>query len=72
MHDAGARGFFCCQATPKLFIGAELGSTFEVKRYIESGAFGRGWVCEDKKAKKNVFLKTFRSKSDRPSPCDPK
>lgn len=61
--------------TQKVFVGAVLAERFQIVRYIESGAFGRGWVGTDTKGadpEKRIFIKTFRSASDRPSPTDAK
>eukprot|EP00042_Codosiga_hollandica_P029089 m.157763 g.157763 ORF g.157763 m.157763 type:complete len:472 (-) comp52972_c0_seq1:186-1601(-) len=68
---ADASGHVLDAVTPKLLIGAILCDRFEIQRYIESGAFGRGWVAADQAdGGKNVFLKTFRSLNDRAAPCD--
>eukprot|EP00051_Salpingoeca_urceolata_P003654 m.59480 g.59480 ORF g.59480 m.59480 type:complete len:479 (-) comp12987_c0_seq1:146-1582(-) len=69
---ADERGKVRDAATPKLFVGTILADRFEITRYIESGAFGRGWVAKDTSNGEEIFLKTFRSVLDRPGPVDAK
>lgn len=54
------------EATEQLFVKARLCNTWMVDSYIQSGSFGRGWNGIDVHSKKKVFIKTFRSYSDRP------
>jgi hypothetical protein len=48
------------------FVSTQLCENWKISRYIQSGAFGRGWVGMDLATKQEVFIKTFRSFSDRP------
>eukprot|EP00053_Salpingoeca_punica_P010330 m.92973 g.92973 ORF g.92973 m.92973 type:complete len:478 (+) comp15351_c0_seq2:161-1594(+) len=71
---AGPDGKVHESETPKVFVGALLAGRYHIVKYIESGAFGRGWICQDTKGddpNKNLFCKTFRSVSDRPSSGNP-
>eukprot|EP00041_Stephanoeca_diplocostata_P022156 m.525018 g.525018 ORF g.525018 m.525018 type:complete len:447 (-) comp21997_c0_seq5:972-2312(-) len=53
--------------TENTFIGSKLCHTWVVEQYIQSGSFGRGWQGLDVHSGKKVFIKTFRSYSDRPA-----
>eukprot|EP00038_Savillea_parva_P008293 m.176015 g.176015 ORF g.176015 m.176015 type:complete len:642 (+) comp14093_c0_seq1:73-1998(+) len=54
--------------TETKFVGATLCDVWKIDSYIQSGSFGRGWVGVDMEASTptKVFIKTFRSFSDRP------
>ena len=45
----------------------QLCDTWKITKFIQSGGFGRGWEGEHLVTKKKVFIKTFRSFSDRES-----
>jgi serine/threonine protein kinase len=53
------------QKTPFRFVGAILCERYQITAYIQSGGFGRGWEGKDLKTGEKLFIKTFRSASDR-------
>jgi serine/threonine protein kinase len=63
---ANAAGAVREEATEQLFVKARLADTWLVDSYIQSGSFGRGWNGLNVHTKAKVFIKTFRSYSDRP------
>lgn len=65
---ANRSGLVRDDATEELFVSARLCEKWVVDKYIQSGSFGRGWHAVDAYSKKKVFVKTFRSFSDRPRP----
>jgi len=63
---AGKLGEVTDQKTPFRFTGAKLcDGKVEVVQYIQSGGFGRGWEGKDNVTGDKLFIKTFRSFSDR-------
>jgi len=54
--------------TDKSFLGAVLGGRWEVRSAIHSGAVGRGWIALDRRDRRQVFVKTFRSPADSDHP----
>eukprot|EP00051_Salpingoeca_urceolata_P016073 m.211926 g.211926 ORF g.211926 m.211926 type:complete len:483 (-) comp18582_c0_seq2:214-1662(-) len=71
-----ALGVVSDKETPGLLTGgggATLCERFRVKSYVQSGSFGRGWCVYDEKApdSRPLFIKTFRSYTDRHSKSTP-
>lgn len=53
-------------ATEELFLGARLCEKWVIDKYIQAGSFGRGWSGVNVFTHQAVFIKAFRSFSDRP------
>ena len=58
--------FVLCNPMAASPLQARLADTFLIDSYIQSGSFGRGWNGINVHNKAKVFVKTFRSYSDRP------
>jgi serine/threonine protein kinase len=54
------------EKTPFRFVGAVLCDRYKITGYIQSGGFGRGWEGTDLRTGEKMFIKTFKSFSDRP------